>query len=127
MTPAERRLLIDRYADGPRVLHEAYDDAPAEMHSWRPTPEAWSIQEVLRHCADAEATDTLTLRGMVTADSTPPPDLAFRVIDAVRTWTTSILQSIDEAQWASDAESEDRPLTNWLSLYGIRRPSARAR
>jgi hypothetical protein len=118
MTREEIRHLIERYADGPRVLHEAYAAAPAEMHNWHPTPDAWSIREILCHCADAEATDTVSLRSAAPAASTQPPDLAFSVIDAVRTWTTPILLSIDEAQWASDAESGDRPLTNWLSVYG---------
>ena len=55
MTNQERDQLIESYGQAYSVLTEAIKIYPVEMWQWRPSPQSWSIHEVIIHIADSEA------------------------------------------------------------------------
>ena len=82
--------LLDHLARQRDVLRAALDAAPPATHSKRPTPERWSMAEVLEHLAIVERQVTALLRrGVQKAEATGPlpddPD------------TTPVLPTIDGA------------------------------
>jgi hypothetical protein len=139
MTPEERMRLIERYARGPKAIRAAWEATPEEMRTWRPAPDAWSVHEIICHCADSEMGGALRIR-MLAAEPQPriigydqdawaitfdyhnrSIDDAFAVIDAVRLWTAPLLTRITEEQWAKvGTHSESGPFsaTDWLETYG---------
>jgi hypothetical protein len=140
MTPGERMRLIEQYARGPRALREAYEASPPEMRAWRPAPHEWSVDEIVCHCADSEMGGALRIR-MLAAEPDPqligydqdawatifdypnrPIEDAFAVIDAVRSWTATLLPRLTEEQWQkSGTHSESGPYSaaDWLRTYGV--------
>jgi hypothetical protein len=139
MTPEERALLIERYAKGPQALRNAYESAPEEMRQWRPAPDAWSVHEIICHCADSEMGGALRIR-ILAAEPDPliigydqdawtrifdyhnrSTELAFGVIDAVRSWTSALLPTLIGEQWGkvgTHSESGTYSATDWLHTYG---------
>jgi hypothetical protein len=139
MTPDERTQLIERYAEGAQALRDAWASAPEEMHTWRPAPDAWSVHEIICHCADSEMGGALRIR-MLAAEPDPQligydqdvwaitfdyhnrsTDLAFGVIDTVRGWTAALLPTLTEEQWekaGTHSESGAYSATDWLRTYG---------
>lgn len=138
MTPEERVRLIEQYARGAKALHDAYDATPEEMRSWRPRSDAWSVHEIVCHCADSEMSGAIRIR-MLTAESDPQiigydqdawaitfdypnrsAEDALAVVDAVRAWTAPLLLRITEEQWAhigNHSESGAYSGTDWLAIY----------
>lgn len=139
MTPEERDHLIRRYNEGAGLLREAYEATPIEMRQWRPEPAAWSVHQIICHCADSEMGGALRIR-MLAAEPAPQivgydqdawtqifayhersTDLALAVIDAVRAWTAALLPVITEDQWnkvGHHSESGPFSATDWLETYG---------
>lgn len=138
MAPEERTRLIERYARGPEALRNAYATAPVEMRGWRPAPEAWSVDEIVSHCADSEMNAAIRIK-MLAAEPDPtiigydqdtwtnvfnyatlPQEAAFAVIDAVRAWTATILPRLTEDQWSrtgTHSESGSYSASDWLRTY----------
>ena len=69
MTERERIELIARYRAGYGALLDALaGHTPAEL-DWRPSPEAWSVRDVVHHLEDAELTGAVRLRRLLTEDA----------------------------------------------------------
>lgn len=138
MTPAERAPLIRRYADGPKLLEESLAAVPDIARQWRPSPGAWSVHEIIVHCADSETNSHMRIRYLV---SEPEPlivgydqdywaiDMAYHqhplppaldTIRAVRANTVPLLERLTEAQWAKvGRHTESGPFSaeRWLEIY----------
>ncbi len=138
MTPEERLILIERYADGPRVLRAALARVPAEAQSWRPAPGRWSAHEVVCHCADSETVSSTRIRFLVGSEgpmilgydpdrwaqrfdySALPLELALRQIEQVRAWTTDLIRRFPPEFWAcagTHSESGRYDAEVWLATY----------
>ena len=139
MSPAERRDLIARYADGPERLREALAEVPEEMMQWRPAPGKWSVHEVVVHCADSEANAHGRIRTLI-AEKDPviqgydqdewarrfdyharPMGTALVTVEAVRANTVPILEALTEADWKKQGrhtESGAYGAEDWLRSYG---------
>src|SRR5262249_5813544 len=91
MTRAQRHVLIEQYADGPRRLRAALATVPAAAIPWRPKPDEWSAHEVIVHCADSETQSSSRIR-ILMSEKTP------------------VIQGYDEAQWARDLDYHAHPL-----------------
>jgi hypothetical protein len=91
LSDADRRRMIDRYAEGPARLGEAIEAVPEEARKWRPGEDRWSAHEVVCHCADAEVTAAVRLRFLLCE------------VDPV-------VQGYDEAKWARELRYHDFPL-----------------
>lgn len=138
MDATERAEAIARYQQGPAALRAAYDASPAEARQWRPEPDAWSIHEIIVHCADSEANAYTRIR-MLMAEANPtivgydqdawvgrfdyharPVETAFSVIDGIHAHTAELLPTFSDADWArAGTHSERGPYsaTDWLRDY----------
>ena len=138
MTQAERRSLIDRYAEGPERLRAAIESVPEEARKWRPAAGKWSAHEIVCHCADAETVAAVRIR-YVLCESDPlieaydqdrwsrelgyhdaalPPCL--EVVRAVRAHTTALLRRLPDDAWSRKGRhSESGPYgaEDWLRIY----------
>ncbi len=139
MTPAERRALITKYAEGPSKLRAALAEVPAEAIQWRPAPGKWSVHEVIIHCADSETNAHGRIRTLV-AEEKPvilgydqdrwaqvfdyhsrAIPTAIATIEAVRANTLPIIESLTESDWAkvgTHSESGRYGAEDWLKSYG---------
>ena len=55
MTPEERQEKIALYGRAHALLTTALKEFPREMWQFRPTPDRWTIHEIVIHIADSEA------------------------------------------------------------------------
>ena len=139
LSASERANLIDRYANGPRVLKSALARIPPEAMQWRPAPGKWSAHEVIVHCADSETNAHGRLRTLL-AEVQPvihgydqdrwaaeldyhalPLEPALATVEAVRANTTALLRRLTEADWArvgTHSESGRYGTEDWLRIYG---------
>ena len=138
MTSTEREKLIQQYADGPRLLGEAFAKVPAAARQWRPAPGEWSAHEVICHCADSETTSYSRIR-YVLAEKDPlivgydqeewarrfdyhalPIEPALAAVASVRLMTTVLLRTLPAEAWSRKArhtEMDEYSAEKWLELY----------
>lgn len=138
MNADERAAAIDRYREGPAALLAAWEASPAESRQWRPRPDAWSIHEIIVHCADSEANAYTRVR-MLIAEPDPcitgydqdawverfnyharPIESAFAVIESVHDHTGELLSILTDDDWNSAGTHSERGLysaNDWLSDY----------
>jgi len=62
MLEAERAELIRQYEDGVPAFKKALAGVPAAALKWRPAPGAWSVHEIVCHCADSETNSASRVR-----------------------------------------------------------------
>jgi len=135
---AIRTQLIQQYSDGPAELRRAWDAAPDAARDWKPAPDAWSMHEVIIHCADSETAAATRIR-MLASEPRPTivgydqdawvtifnyvqvsTDLAFAAISAVRALTTHVIRRFTDDKWkTSGTHSESGPYSaeDWLRTY----------
>jgi hypothetical protein len=138
MDEEHRNQLIQRYAEGPGFLRQAWQEVPSDARQWRPSPGAWSAHEIVIHCADSETFAATRIR-LLAAESSPlivgydqdrwaiifdyhqrSPDLALDVVTSVRAGTSELLRSLGEESWAAQGRhSEQGPYSahDWLTTY----------
>jgi hypothetical protein len=138
MSPGEREALIEQYAKGPDRLREALALAPRDALGWRPRPGAWSVHEVVVHCADAETNAALRLRYLV-AEREPlivgydqdewarrfdyasqPLEDSLAAAAAARARTVPVLRRMTDADWRKQGrhtESGPYSAEDWLRIY----------
>jgi len=132
-----RQQLIDRYADGYRVVADALVGATDEELDAHPAPGKWSARQIVHHLADSEMTAAIRLRLLLAADRPPilgydqeafarhlyydrPIEAAIDAFKAARRTTTEILQRMSEAEWRREGtHSEHGRYTaeHWLEIY----------
>lgn len=134
----ERAAAIDRYRSGPAALRASWAASPAESRQWRPKPGAWSIHEIVVHCADSEANAYTRIR-MVMAEPNPvitgydqdawaarfdyhrrPIESAFAVIESIHAHTGELLPTFTDADWARAGTHSERgayTAEDWLRDY----------
>lgn len=135
---AARGALLDRYRTGPALLKKAWLDVPAEVRTWRPAEGRWSAQEVVVHCADSETYAAIRIR-LLLAEVDPlivgydenawarsfnydaaDPELALRVVEAVRAHTLAALVRVPEEAWGRmgrHTQSGPYSTDDWLLNY----------
>ncbi|MGC4106528.1 MAG: DinB family protein [Thermomicrobiales bacterium] len=138
MDANERAEAIARYRHGPAALRAAYAASPAETRQWRPAPDAWSIHEIIVHCADSEANAYTRIR-MLMAEENPtivgydqdawagrfdyharPVETAFSVIESVHAHTAELLPTFSEDDWTRTGTHSERgsySAEDWLRDY----------
>ena len=50
-------LAAERLGRGSTLVISLFDHLPAELQRWKPSPERWSLLEIVNHLADEEALD----------------------------------------------------------------------
>jgi hypothetical protein len=71
MDRARRQELIDRYADGHRVVLDAVCGATDRELDARPPDGSWTAREVVHHLADSEMTSAIRLRRLLAEAARP--------------------------------------------------------
>jgi hypothetical protein len=134
----ERAELIARYRTGYGTLLAAlYGLAPDEL-DWRPSPEAWSVRDVVHHLEDAELTGAVRLRRLLTEDApmlpafdeevyrqrlgyaARPVEPALDAIRAAHATTAELLERLSAEDWArAGTHSEEGPYPpgRWLAFH----------
>ena len=55
MTRDERRKMLESFGRAPALLSGVLRQLPKKMWLYKPSPERWSIHEIILHLADSEA------------------------------------------------------------------------
>lgn len=138
MDSEQRRVLIDKYADGYDEVVRALEGFPAGSLTAHPIPGKWSAAEILHHLADSEMTSALRLRRLIVEDKpviqgydqdqfatvfkyndreiAPALD-AFR---GARSTTVQLLERMTENEWLREGthtESGKYTAEDWLEIY----------
>jgi hypothetical protein len=138
MTDAERRRLIDQYAEGPVRLHGAIHAVPDAGRKWRPGEGKWSAHEVVCHCADAEVNAAVRLRTLL-CEAEPvilaydeskwardlryhdfPLEPSLETVRAVRAHTAALLRTLRSDEWlrkGRHSSSGEWDVDKWLTIY----------
>jgi hypothetical protein len=135
---AERRRLIDRYAEGPARLRAAIESVPAEARRWRPAEGKWTAHEIVCHCADAEINAAMRVRYLL-CERDPliqaydqdawakelryhdfPLEPSLEAVRATRTHTANLLRTLSPEDWKKTgrhSESGVWDVDKWLTIY----------
>lgn len=65
MTRDERRKMLESFGRAPALLSSILRQLPKKMWLYKPTPERWSIHEIILHLADSEASSYVRCRHLI--------------------------------------------------------------
>ncbi len=139
MSAADREPFFQRYEQGPSLLRAALNRAPEDMRKWKPSPEKWSVHEIVVHCADSETNSAMRIRYLV-GEASPtiagydqdrwasvmkydalPLALSMTQIEATRAWTAAFIRSLPDEAWTRKGRHTEyaEPYTamQWLQIY----------
>ena len=136
MTPAERQVLIDRYAQGHQIVLDALAGATDAELDARP-PEGWTAREVVHHLADSEMTAAIRARLLLAVDRPQilgydqdqfarrlhydrPIEASLEAFKAARRSTAELLDCLSDADWAREGTHTEHgryTLERWLEIY----------
>jgi len=138
MIPQERTEKIAHYGNAYDILTAALTRFPREMWHFRPSPDDWTIHEIVVHITDSEANSYIRARRMI---AEPGKDLMAydemqwaRVLDYhhlstedavelfrwLRGNTHKLIQTLPDSVWSHTAyhpESGTITLEDWLDTY----------
>jgi hypothetical protein len=137
MERAARRLLLEKYREGFRVVSEALRGISERELDARPAPGKWSPREIVHHLADSEMTSAIRLRRLIAEDHPQiqgydqdefsrrlyynrPIQASLDAFRAARETTAEILEHLTEAEWNRDgthSESGRYTVERWLEIY----------
>jgi DinB superfamily len=105
-------FFLSRFSTTPAVLDALLKDVPLEVARWKPTPEAWSILEVVCHMADEECKDFRPRLKSLMFDN--PPGSSITPIDPPAWVIEGNYNARDLADSFSDFRSERQQSLEWL-------------
>jgi hypothetical protein len=98
MTSHERCKKIESYGSAHRKLVAALKRFPQEMWQFRPTPDRWTIHEIVIHIADSEANSYVRCRRFIAEPG-------------------STVLGYDEREWAHDLDYHRQNIDDALELF----------
>ena len=122
MTRDERCAKLESFGNAPLLLSAALKQLPKKMWLYKPSPEKWSIHDVILHLADSEATAYICCRRLIAEPGSPvlnfDPALwagtlgyfhqstkeALEIIRRLRRMTYSVLKGLPEQVWFHTVE-----------------------
>lgn len=137
MQPQGRQQALETFGRGPIFLSEALSRCPKKMWLYRPSPDRWSIHEIILHLADSEAESYVRCRQFI---AEPGLDAAaydaaawantlgyfhqstreaLGLIVRLRRMTYQILRYVPDAVWEHTAHHPEKgtlTLDRWLEL-----------
>jgi DinB superfamily len=138
LTAQQRSEYLARYEASPRNFRAAYLAVPPSARHWRPAPQAWSVQEVLGHCADSETYSGIRIR-LLLGEEQPlivgydenrwaktfdygslDPELAFSAIEIAHRLTLDLLRRLpDSAFGRQGTHTQSGPYSDadWFRIY----------
>ncbi len=98
MKNPEREAKIESYAQAHRLLLNALKRFPEEMWQYKPSPEVWSIHEIIIHITDSEANSYIRCRRFLAEPGEP-------------------LMAYNENRWAKELNYHDQNSEDALVLF----------
>ena len=137
MDVATRQQLIDRYAEGYRVVAAALAGATDVELDARPAPDKWTAREIVHHLADSEMTSAIRLRRLLAEDNPVivgydqeeyarrlfydrPLQASLAAFESARAVTAELLVRMSDEQWqrgGTHSESGRYDAERWLEIY----------
>ncbi|MEP7288269.1 MAG: DinB family protein [Chloroflexota bacterium] len=138
MSKHNRQQQLDLYGNAYTLLTQALAGFPKEMWSFRPTPDRWTIHEIVVHIADSEANGYIRLRKLIAEPGTQVaaydepkwasalhysdqnPEDALALFKLLRQTSYQLVQSLPESTWAHTVEHSEAgtiTLDDWLDTY----------
>ena len=105
MTTTERNQVIESYGQAYQLLTNSITKYPQEMWQWRPTPEKWSIHEVIIHITDSEVNSYVRCRRFIAEPG-------------------SGVYGYDEGKWAQALDYHHQSVDEALELFKLLRRSS---
>jgi hypothetical protein len=102
MTQAELKKHLDAAEKSPKEIAAAVSGLPDKILRYQPSPEKWSILEILAHLADVEILYAYRMRQML-ADKKP------------------VIAPIDQDDWARNLGYMESVPAELVALYGLNR------
>lgn len=98
MTNTERLQKIESYGKATIELETALKTFPRETWKFKPTPEKWSVHEIIVHLADSEANSYIRARRFIAE-----PGLS--------------VMAYDQDRWATELCYHDQSTDDYLALF----------
>ncbi len=139
MTPEDRKQKIKLYGKGYSLLLKTLKTIPKKMVKFKPSPNEWSVHEIIVHLADSETNAALRARLLVAEPGRPimaydqdawaeklnyhERDVkdALKMVKYARKTTYQLLKSLPEEVFENSIvhPEYDKPYTfsMWLTLY----------
>lgn len=139
MTITETRAeKIERYAHAHGLLIAALDRYPRDMWHFRPSPDRWTIHEIVLHIADSEANSFVRARRLIAEPGetvmaydemqwaraldyhSQSPDTALELFRWLRRASADLVRELPEAVWAHTGFHTANgwmTMDDWLGTY----------
>jgi hypothetical protein len=138
MTSEERKQKIESYGSAYNQLVEALKQFPPEMWQFKPSPDHWSIHEIVVHIADSEANSYIRCRRFIAEPGQAvmaydeqgwatnlryhdqSTDEALELFKWLRLKSYPLIRSLPEAVWSNTVyhpENGTMILDDWLDIY----------
>lgn len=102
MTETELKMHLEAADKSPKQIAAAVSGLPDKTLRYKPSPEKWSILEILGHLADIEIVYAHRFRQML-ADKKP------------------VIAPVDQDAWAQNLGYMEIPAPELIALYGLNR------
>lgn len=117
MTRDERRQMVESFGRSPALLAAVLRQLPKKMWLYKPSPERWSIHEIIVHLADSEASSYVRCRHLIAEPGRAIPEFdparwagtlgyfhqstreSIEVVRRLRKMTYNLLVTLPEPVW----------------------------
>jgi len=134
----DREQKIELYGKGYQQLIDALPRFPQEMWDFKPSPDRWSLHEMLIHIADSDANAYVKCRKLIAQPGKPVNDYnqdawsnvldykgqsvenALELFKLIRKTTYDLLRNTPDIIWVKAtgyAEEGTITLDDWLDIY----------
>ncbi len=102
MNRDERNAKVEQYGRGYELLTEALMQLPREAWEYKPSPQDWSVHEIVVHMADSESMAALRVRKLIVEPG-------------------STLMAYEEAKWAGALDYQHQDIECALDIIRLAR------
>ena len=117
MTRDERRQVLESFGRAPVLLSTVLREVPKKMWLYKPSPDRWSIHEIIVHLADSEASSYVRCRHLIAEPGMAIPEFdpkkwagtlgyfhqstreALEIIRRLRRVTYHLIAKLPESVW----------------------------
>lgn len=139
MNREERSQLIEQYGRGFELLKAALAGIPREAWEFKPSPEDWSVHEVIVHMGDSESMAALRARKLIVEPGSQlmgyeearwagaldyqrqDPESSLEIIRLARQTTYNLLKTLPDEVFTHvvvhPEHSEPYTFDSWLGIY----------
>lgn len=138
MNPSERSTLIESFGNAHAVLVASLQAFPLEMWRFKPSPDRWSVHEMIVHIADSEANSYVRCRRLVAEPGSTvmaydenrwataldyhsqSTEEALELFKWLRARTYTLVKSLPDSVWSNTVyhtEYGTMTMDDWLRLY----------